>query len=313
MTATTTTRLGLYKTSSDGGDLVNVVTDLLNNLDAIDLNIGYRDCTSTTRPSTVWKGLPIRESDTSRLYISNGTAPASASWKQIPAEGASFLAAFTFASTLSVAGAVTLNSTLAVTGATTLTPTSTSTIPLTVNSPSGTSVDALRVSINSVSKLKVDSSGNTTAGGNLTVNTDGTSATLGKTGVYQGTASAQLTISASTTFADVTGATVTFTTNRANAVAVVQAMVDMQNSTAWAATGVVGLNVDGTVDPAQINIDLNQTNNRPNGAGTWKVSLASAGSHTIKLQGKVSTTTGAQSSVVQATHTQLVVTVYDQG
>jgi hypothetical protein len=114
MTATTTTRLGMYKTSSDGADFVNVVTDLLNNLDAIDLNIGYRDCTSTTRPSTVWKGLPIRESDTGRLYVSNGTAPASGSWKQIPAEGATFLAAFTFA------GAVSLNSTLAVTGATTL-------------------------------------------------------------------------------------------------------------------------------------------------------------------------------------------------
>lgn len=114
MTATTTTRLGLYKTSSDGSDLVNVVTDLLNNWDAIDLNIGYRDCTSTTRPSTVWKGLPIRESDTGRLYVSNGTAPASGSWVQIPAGGASFLAAFTFA------GAVSLNSTLAVTGATTL-------------------------------------------------------------------------------------------------------------------------------------------------------------------------------------------------
>ncbi|MFC8447680.1 hypothetical protein [Kitasatospora sp. NPDC057223] len=126
MTATTTTRLGLYKTSSDGADFVNVVTDLLNNLDAIDLNIGYRDCTSTTRPSTVWKGLPIRESDTGRLYVSNGTAPASASWKQIPAEGASFLAAFTFAgaltlsSTLAVSGATTLASTLGVTGAVSL-------------------------------------------------------------------------------------------------------------------------------------------------------------------------------------------------
>lgn len=118
--STTTTRLGLYKTASDGSELVNVVNDLLNNLDSIDLNIGYRDCTSSTRPSTVWKGLPIRESDTGRLYVSNGTAPASGSWKQIPAEGASFLAAFTYASTLTVAGATNLNSTLAVTGAATL-------------------------------------------------------------------------------------------------------------------------------------------------------------------------------------------------
>ncbi|OKI16635.1 hypothetical protein [Streptomyces sp. CB03911] len=140
MTSTTTTRVGLYKTSSDGSDLVNVVTDLLNNWDAIDLNIGYRDCTSTTRPSTVWKGLPIRESDTGRLYVSNGTAPASGSWVQIPAAGASFLAAFTFAgavslnSTLAVTGATTLSSTLAVTGATTLSSTLGVTGAVTLNS-----------------------------------------------------------------------------------------------------------------------------------------------------------------------------------
>jgi len=136
--STTTTRLSLYKTASDGSEFVNVVTDLLNNLDAIDLNIGYRDCTSTTRPSTVWRGLPIRESDTGRLYVSNGSAPASASWVEIPSAGASVLSAMTFAgavgmnSTLAVTGAATfnstlrsvgaasLNSTLAVTGATTL-------------------------------------------------------------------------------------------------------------------------------------------------------------------------------------------------
>lgn len=145
MTATTTTRLGLYKTSSDGSDLVNVVTDLLNNWDALDLNIGYRDCTSTTRPSTVWKGLPIRESDTGRLYVSNGTAPASASWKQIPVEGASFLAAFTWAgavtlsSTLAVAGATTLSSTLGVTGAVSLN----STLAVTGNITAGGTISSL--------------------------------------------------------------------------------------------------------------------------------------------------------------------------
>jgi hypothetical protein len=125
VTATTTTRLSLYKTSSDGSDLVNVVTDLLNNWDSIDLNIGYRDCTSTTRPSTVWRGLPIRESDTGRLYLSNGSAPASASWVEIPSAGASVLSPMTFAgavglnSTLAVTGAATLSSTLGVTGAAT--------------------------------------------------------------------------------------------------------------------------------------------------------------------------------------------------
>ncbi|MFG3051912.1 hypothetical protein ACGFZP_13305 [Kitasatospora sp. NPDC048239] len=114
--STTTPRLGLYKPASDGSELVNVVTDLLNNLDKLDLNANYRDCTSSTRPSSVWAGLCIRESDTGRLYVSNGSAPASGSWKQIPAEGASFLVGLTLGSTLSVTGAVTLNSTLSVSG-----------------------------------------------------------------------------------------------------------------------------------------------------------------------------------------------------
>jgi hypothetical protein len=118
--STTTSRLGLYKTASDGSELVNVVTDLLNNWDKLDLNANYRDCTSTTRPSTVWAGLCIRESDTGRLYVSNGSAPASGSWKQIPAEGATFLAGLVLGSTLAVSGAVTLSSTLGVTGATSL-------------------------------------------------------------------------------------------------------------------------------------------------------------------------------------------------
>jgi hypothetical protein len=160
--STTTTRLGLYKTASDGSELVNVVTDLLNNLDAIDLNIGYRDCTSSTRPSTVWKGLPIRESDTGRLYVSNGTAPASASWKQIPAEGASFLAAFTYAgavslnSTLAVTGATTLGSTLGVTGATTLS----STLAV---------AGAATLSSNLSVAGSASVTGNTNVGGNLSV------------------------------------------------------------------------------------------------------------------------------------------------
>ncbi|MEU6234413.1 hypothetical protein [Kitasatospora sp. NPDC047058] len=118
--STTTPRMGLYKTASDGSELVNVVTDLLNNLDKLDLNANFRDCTSSTRPSTVWAGLCIRESDTGRLWVSNGSAPASGSWKQLPVEGATFLAGLVLGSTLAVAGAVTFNSTLAVTGAATL-------------------------------------------------------------------------------------------------------------------------------------------------------------------------------------------------
>lgn len=91
MTATTTPRLGLYKTSSDGSDLVNVVTDLLNNWDAIDLAMGSRIVTSSTRPSTPYGGQHILESNNSyRSYVHNGTSPASAGWVEYPNNSATY-------------------------------------------------------------------------------------------------------------------------------------------------------------------------------------------------------------------------------
>lgn len=91
MTATTTTRLGLYKTSSDGSDLVNVVTDLLSNLDAIDLAMGSRIVTSSTRPSSPYGGQHILESDNAyRSYVHNGTSPASGGWVEIPNNSATY-------------------------------------------------------------------------------------------------------------------------------------------------------------------------------------------------------------------------------
>lgn len=85
--STTTSRLGLLK--PDGNEDVNVDTHLNNNLDALDQNIGFRTCTSGTRPTTVWAGMAIRETDTGALYVSNGTSPASGSWIQIPTGRAS--------------------------------------------------------------------------------------------------------------------------------------------------------------------------------------------------------------------------------
>lgn len=76
--STNTSRLGLLKPA--GTETVNVATQLNNNLDAIDLNMNFRVCTSSTRPSVVYAGMSIYETDTGNCYVSNGTAPASASW-----------------------------------------------------------------------------------------------------------------------------------------------------------------------------------------------------------------------------------------
>ena len=89
--STTTPRLGLYKPASDGSELVNVNTDLNNNYDAIDLAMGFRIVTSSTRPSTPYSGQGILESDTSyRSYLHNGTSPASGGWIEIPNGSATY-------------------------------------------------------------------------------------------------------------------------------------------------------------------------------------------------------------------------------
>lgn len=97
---TTTSRVGLYKPLDDGSELVNVATDLNGNTDKLDLAVGFQSCTSSTRPSSPYSGKPIMESDTSyRTYFSNGTAPASASWIEIPNSSATYNSSLTIAAT----------------------------------------------------------------------------------------------------------------------------------------------------------------------------------------------------------------------
>lgn len=85
MPDTPTTRLALYKSASDGSELVNYSQDIGQNWDKVDAAAGFQVVTSSTRPSSPYSGKGIAESDTTyRTYFSNGTAPASASWVQIP-------------------------------------------------------------------------------------------------------------------------------------------------------------------------------------------------------------------------------------
>ncbi|MFD1309725.1 hypothetical protein [Streptomyces kaempferi] len=80
-----TTRLALYKSKSDGSELVSYTQDIGQNLDKLDAAAGFQACTSTTRPAAPYSGKPIFETNTSyRSYFSNGTSPASGSWVEIP-------------------------------------------------------------------------------------------------------------------------------------------------------------------------------------------------------------------------------------
>jgi hypothetical protein len=76
--STTTTRLGLYKPAADGSELVNVVTDLNNNMDSIDAKMGAFVCTSGTRPGSPYNGQFIRETDTGKLMLWDGSG-----WRQV--------------------------------------------------------------------------------------------------------------------------------------------------------------------------------------------------------------------------------------
>ncbi|MYS15160.1 hypothetical protein [Streptomyces sp. SID4982] len=105
-----TTRLGLYKSKSDGSELVNYTQDIGQNLDKLDLAAGFQAVTSTTRPAAPYSGKPIFETNTSyRSYFSNGTSPASASWVEIPNSSGTFGGNLTLAASSSLSiGAATL-------------------------------------------------------------------------------------------------------------------------------------------------------------------------------------------------------------
>lgn len=90
MPDTPTTRLGLYKSLPDGSELVNYSQDIGQNLDLIDAAAGFQACTSTTRPSSPYSGKGIRETDTARTYVHNGSSPASGGWVQIPNSASTF-------------------------------------------------------------------------------------------------------------------------------------------------------------------------------------------------------------------------------
>lgn len=103
--STTTSRLGLYKSASDGSETVNVVTDLLNNWDKLDQAAGVQIVTSSTRPSTPYAGKLIAQSDTSyRTFFHNGTTPVSGGWIEIPNSAGTFGGNLSIGGNLTVAG-----------------------------------------------------------------------------------------------------------------------------------------------------------------------------------------------------------------
>lgn len=86
--SSTTTRVSLYKPA--GGENVNVTTDIDNNMDKIDTNINFRVAASASARNAIspfWAGLNVRQTDDGTCWVSNGSAPISASWDQLLTSG----------------------------------------------------------------------------------------------------------------------------------------------------------------------------------------------------------------------------------
>jgi hypothetical protein len=123
-------------------------------------------------------------------------------------------------------------------------------------------------------------------------------------------AAATATQDLTTTEVDVTGATLTFTTLKANARFMCTG--SFYFSSIAASTGVAAgkLSVDGVVQPAFANFTGDSTTpSRVNSAQSWIGTLAAAGSHTLKLRAVGSAAVAAQRT--NATSTSLTIMVFE--
>ncbi|MHC3391289.1 hypothetical protein ACLQ2E_17815 [Streptomyces lavendulocolor] len=125
---------------------------------------------------------------------------------------------------------------------------------------------------------------------------------------YEGAATAALTVS-TTTYADIVGATVTFTTTAANAKFRAEAVFDASIGTPSSTNLMVGrLVVDGTPDAGGLAVYAMDTQDRATVAQHWTGTLPAAGVHTLKLQGAC-TASGSGSGTFLQSDTKLIVTI----
>lgn len=113
-----------------------------------------------------------------------------------------------------------------------------------------------------------------------------------------------------TTETDVTGATVTFITNRPGASVLCLGSFYFSAAGATTSVGSGKLNVDGVTQAGFANFTGDAaTQARANVQQTWPVMLAEAGSHTIKLRGSQGSGTGLR---INTGSTTLTVLVFDE-
>lgn len=85
--SSTTPRLNLYMPADDGSEIVNVATDLNDNLEKIDASIGAVPATSSTPPNSPFDGMLRQNTDDQTVqYYRNGST-----WTQLWSAGSTFV------------------------------------------------------------------------------------------------------------------------------------------------------------------------------------------------------------------------------
>lgn len=114
---------------------------------------------------------------------------------------------------------------------------------------------------------------------------------------------------ATTTLTDLTGASITFTTKTANATIEVDGTFDMQVGATGTAIATGHCIVDGVDQTSQATSSLTTAGQRTTSGQTWVVTIATPGTHTVKLQGALSANSGTCS--FRSTHTTIRMLVLD--
>ena len=109
---------------------------------------------------------------------------------------------------------------------------------------------------------------------------------------------------------DILGASITVITQTANAVYLAYGVFDMSATTGAAGVIMVGrLAVDGVSDTEEAHADGSTTGARITASQDWRGTLATAGSHTLKLRGLKSAAGGTM--LARTIHSKLTVVIYE--
>lgn len=268
MTASFTSRLGLYKVNPGTGELVDPVK-LNNSMDRLDSAVGAGGMTAAARAAltstTAFDGQMVRETDTRKLYVRNNTQGV---WEQM---------------LVSVGGLVDIDSTGKILFGT------------------GGDTNLYRAGTN---VLKTDDQFQP-AGGLFVSN--GAHKLMTQSNDFQLAANYTMT----TTVTDLPGMTWTFTTIRANALAVVTWHGDFTTTGSGVGTGIMRLAIDGAdlINPQALFNGGNTTAGARATVGNQAhITLGAAGSHTIKARAQESATLGM---ILQSLHTSMNIQIFE--